>query len=420
MLVLAIAAGLALTWDVLLASRLAQLRTTPRILAALGGLGALLAAPALLIAIAIPSELTGRSVAGVAWIWPLTVAIFAAESLYATVRRLASPLVGVPVTLYNVLLLIVAVTRYLEEGGATPPSWALTLVAAYTTALGAASGPVALASPYAVLVPLAAPALPGRWRVSAAGRAVLALAAGLTVAGVLAWLPAAASAVRSYDRYASDPLQERPAGDFAVGVRLLPPIEAPPPPAALRNDLALVDTTGAELVSLVVDPSGAHAAALDSIARVFDPLRRDSTLLVVTLGYPREAARRRRASASAYEAERLADLQRIVRRLHPDYLLPADEPYGRGARALGSLPVGTWIRYLTDAARTVRAIDPHVKVGIAAAAFDSRDSALYAWAAAPGSPIDAVGFSLYPAFAGAVTLDARMRAADRWMRRLAP
>ena len=38
--------------------------------------------------------------------------------------------------------------------------------------------------------------------------------------------------------------------------------------------------------------------------------------------------------------------------------------------------------------------------------------------AAPGSPIDAVGFTLFPTFGGAVSLDAQMRIAGRWMQRL--
>jgi hypothetical protein len=68
----------------------------------------------------------------------------------------------------------------------------------------------------------------------------------------------------------------------------------------------------------------------------------------------------------------------------------------------------------------VHAVDPRIKVAVGAAAFDARDSALYAWAASAGSPIDAVGFTFLPAFGGAATLDARMRTADRWMRLLSP
>jgi len=53
------------------------------------------------------------------------------------------------------------------------------------------------------------------------------------------------------------------------------------------------------------------------------------------------------------------------------------------------------------------------------AAFTGADSALYAWAAAAGSPIDLVGFSLFPS-APDNDLDALQRAADRWMAVMPP
>ena len=48
--------------------------------------------------------------------------------------------------------------------------------------------------------------------------------------------------------------------------------------------------------------------------------------------------------------------------------------------------------------------------------YGTRDSALYAWAARPGTPIDAVGFSLLAGFDGARSLDTHLRVAQRWMR----
>jgi hypothetical protein len=137
----------------------------------------------------------------------------------------------------------------------------------------------------------------------------------------------------------------------------------------------------------------------------------------VTLGYPERAAVAYQANPRAYEAARVADVERIVRALHPDYLLPADEPYGRGARALGRLPASAWVEYLAAAARAAHEIDRHVRIGFSVAAFDARDSALYTWAADLGSPIDVVGFTLFPTVAGAASLDAQMRTAERWMQR---
>jgi hypothetical protein len=166
-------AAVVLAWDVFVAGHIAQQRGGPREVAALSGLAALLAAPALVIAVATSSTLTGRSVAGVAWIWPATVAIFVLQSLYSTIRRLVTPWIGVPIAAYNLLLMAVAATRYLGGGGGSPPAWALALTAAHTTALGALAGPWVLSSPYALLVPLVAPAFAPRWRISRPVRVIL-------------------------------------------------------------------------------------------------------------------------------------------------------------------------------------------------------------------------------------------------------
>jgi hypothetical protein len=403
-----------LLWDTFLAGQIAQQRTAPRPFAFMSALGALLLAPALLVAAAAGSNQGGRTFDALAWIWPAVTLLFTLQTLYAVGRRMLSPLLGLPILAYNILLTIVTTTRYTLALGATPPPTAMFLAVAHLNVLGYVTGPTALWSPLALQLPLLAPAFPARWRLSLTLRAIIAtLAVAWCVATGLE-LPAAASAVRSYAALAAEPLQERPAGDFTVGLRLLPVVDGAPTASALRNDLALVDSTGAEAVSVVIDPH-AHAAALDSLARALEPLRRDTTLLIVTVGYAPDAALAASGSPASFANARLADVSRIVRRLHPDYLLPADEPYGRAARAIGRRPVAYWTRYLTDAAAAAHRIDPRIKIGVAIAAFDSRDSALYAWAASPAAPIDVVGFSLAPDFTGGAALDVKMRTADRWM-----
>lgn len=411
---------LVLAWDVFLAGHMAQLRAIPATLAVVSAFAALLVAPAVLVEVAGAGGvgLDGRTVNGVAWVWPLTVALCAAQALYATLRRMVAPALGLPIVAYDLLLFAVAVTRYLGADGGTPPDWALTLGAAYASAVGIIVGPAALTSPYVLLIPLVAPAFPAQWPFGRPVRVLVALVALAWVGLIAASIPYAAEAVRSYDRYATEPLQDRPAGDFSVGVRVLPPVNGAPAPAALRGDLALIDSTGAEAISIVVDPDGAHMAALDSLARALDQLRRDSTILIVTLGYPRMASTRLRRSPQAYDSSRVADLERIARRLNPDYLLPADEPYGHGVQAMGKLPVGYWEHYLEQAAIAAHRVNSHIKVAVSIAAFNAPDSALYVWAASPDSPLDAVGFTFFPGFGGAATLDARLRKADRWIARV--
>jgi hypothetical protein len=153
---------------------------------------------------------------------------------------------------------------------------------------------------------------------------------------------------------------------------------------------------------------------LDSLARALDQLQRDSTLLVVTLGYRGKLLPElRRVPLDA--RTRIATIRRIVRRLRPDILLPAEDPYGVGERLVGRLQLPVWQDYFTAAAAAAKSVDRRIRIGLSASSFDSRDSALYAWAAGPASPIDILGFSFFPDRRGAEALDAYTRTADRWM-----
>jgi len=406
--------ALVLVWDTFMAGQIAQLRTAPRTFAFMSALAALLLAPALLVDTAAASSLAGGTFDALAWIWPAVTLLFTAQAIYAVARRMLHPFLGIPIVLYDVLLSAIIVTRYLIALGITPATPWLALATAHINVVGYLTGSGALGARFIPQLPLLAPAFPARWRVSTTLRALLALLALVWCAATLLELPAAAAAVSSYEALGAEPLQERPAGDFAIGVRLLPVVDGPPTASALRNDLALIDTTGAEAISVVIDPR-ARNAALDSLARALDALRRDTTVLLVTLAYEPGAGEMRRRAPAAFAAARLAAVSRVVRHLHPDYLLPAGQPYGDAARALGVQPLLYWTRALTDAAAAAHRIDTKVRIGVAVSAFDARDSALFAWAAAPTAPVDAIGFALAPDFTGGAGLAVRLRTADRWL-----
>jgi hypothetical protein len=278
-------------------------------------------------------------------------------------------------------------------------------------------GRLALFSPLAIQLPLLAPAYPARWRISATVRGTLAMLALAYTVVFVAQLPSAVIAVRSYASYAQDRLQERPRGDFTIGLRVFPPLNDAPPPLALRSDLALVDSVGVGAIAVVIDPAGARLSALDSLARSLEEERRDSVLLIVSVGYDRNARESFRVSRSAHMRARLAAVDRIVRRLRPDIILPARDPYTEGVRAMGRVPLAWWQEYLRQASANARRVSNRVRVGVSASAFVGADSALYAWAAGPGSPVDVVGFSFYPSYDGGESLAARLHVADRWMRR---
>src|SRR5437763_1351046 len=106
-----------LAWDVALAGRIAQLRQAPRPLQAMSGLIALLALPAVLLALATSTIITGRAVASMDWVWPALLVLFAAQAAYALARGLVNLLWGVPIAVYNLLVAAVGVVRYLVAHG---------------------------------------------------------------------------------------------------------------------------------------------------------------------------------------------------------------------------------------------------------------------------------------------------------------
>jgi len=409
-------AAIFIMWDLLLAARISQLRRVPRTFAIITAFAGLLLVPALIIAYSTASIIYGRAIYPLAWVWPLTTSLFALQAAYALSRRLVTPLFGVPVVVYNAIIAIVALSRHAISSGAVPPNFGLALSAAQAGALGFFFGPAALWGAIYLMVPVFSPSLPARWRVSGLARAVIAATAAALAGLMLIEMPSAFETVDSYSRYSKEQLQEHPEGDFSIGLKILPELRGPPPPVALEQDIALADSIGVDAIEIAIAPEGARLVALDSLASTVVEQRGDSALIIVTLGYPRDAARQFRESPSEYTKKRLADVDRIARQLRPDILLPAEEPYGEGSRAIGVQEPPYWIDYLTRAARLVHFVNPRIRVGVGASSYGSRDSTLYAWAASRRSPMDIVGFSMMPGFDGARSLDTRMRIATRWMR----
>jgi hypothetical protein len=406
-----------LIWNVALTGRIVQVRQLPRAFVALTALAGFLLLPSLVIHLSTMNAITGRSVTEVDWLWPLTLVLFALQALYAAARRLVNPFLGFFISAFDVLIAIDAVLRSIAASGTILPAPALLFLAATTGTISfVMSSPDVISSPIFVLVPMIAPAFPALRRSTATFRFVLALVAGLWVVVFMTQLTPAVEAVSSYRIH--DPrverLQERPDSDFEIGLKLFPDLDGPPPPVAIRNDLDLADTLEVTVVSVVIVPEEMDRAALDSLASALEMIRRDNTQLMLTLGYPSKLVPL--PGRTFNDARRLQTIERIVRVLRPDVLLPAKDPYVAGTRAAGQRPPQFWQSYITRAAAIAKSIRPATRIGVSASAYDGRDSSLFAWAAAPGSPVDVVGFTLFPSRTGARTLDAATHAADRWMR----
>ena len=405
-----------IAWDILMAGRIAKLRRIPRGFQAITGFAGLLLVPALVVAYTAESLLYGRAIILVAWLWPFTALLFVLQAIYALGRRLVTPLFGIPLLVYNIIIATVAVTKFIIMRGHSPTEFGLALNAAQASMLGTFFGTPALWNPIYIQVPIFAPSLPARWGFTRLARVALAGAAIALTALVVIELPGAYAGIRSYASHANDQLQEHPEGDFRIGLKIFPDLRSGPPPLAIRYDLELADTLDVDAISVVVDPEGARGVALDSLARSIEQTRADSTLLIVALGYPKKGEQEFKQSREAYTVARLKDIDRISRRLKPDYLIPAVDPLEEGTRILGEESPLYWIDYFTRASRVAHYIYPRIKVSLPISSYGTRDSTLYAWAARPGSPIDAVGFSLFAGFDGATSLDTHLRVAQRWIR----
>ncbi len=406
-----------LVWDVVLAGRIAQLRQASRPFAALNGLCALLLVPAALLHLATASNITGRAVVTMDWVWPAILLLFAAQALYALTWRLVNPWWGRPVATYDIVVAAVGVIRFCVAHGIPLPEPVLLGLVSESSVIAWVDGSAALSSSLFFLMPMISPAFPALRPLTASFRAALALIAAAWVVGFAALIPSAAAVLHSYAAHAGDRLTERTDG-FEIGLKLFPDIGSPPAPSSIESDIPLADTLGVDVVKVVVVPDVSNRV-LDSLSHSLDLLQRDSILLVVSLGYRGELVPELR-HARFNAAQRLAAIPRIMRHLDPDILLPAQDPYGEGARILGRLSLDRWKDYLSRATVAAKQVNPRVKVGVSISSYDSRDSALYAWAASAGSPVDVVGFTLFPSDAGGSRLDAAMRAADRWMQLMPP
>lgn len=375
----AIAAGVA--WNIVEGARAARSRSLSDAHRVLGALVAFLSLPALLLWVAGALAASARTVADVTWLWPLVAALACAQVVAAMVTRGARIAEALPVLAWNLVVLAVASVQYATRSGAIAPAAVQALVATQANLLAWPLGAVALVAPWAVAVPLIAGAHVPRSKLLGTARTCVVLAAAAGVAGFGMEYPHALVAIDGYDAMGRAQVTERGPNGIVVGLRVLPRLDGPPSASALREDLALADSLNAG--ALLVRVARTSSAGLDSLERAMEPYRRDSTLLLAASG----AAR--------------GDVDRIVRRLHPDYLV------------LEHVSSVTAARAAADLAHTLR---PATRVALAVAGpGGGSDSALVEWAAGPAGAVDALFFVLEPGVEGALRDGASLAAFDRWM-----
>ena len=402
-------------WNIVLAGRITRQRSLPPILGALTALGGLLVAPTFLIAVAGASLLTGRTLHSIAWVWPVTAALIAGQAFYATAARLVTPIVGVPIVLYDIVATATALGTYLLSQGEELSMPMATIVAASGNALVGILGPEVLMAPIHAAIPILAPAHPARWRLIAGWRVAVAAAALAWAGLVIASFRPAAKALTAYTTMTSYELRARPGEPFSLGLEILPTLDFPPPRAHLRADLDLVGNAALDAVLVDIPASGARMPALDSLRRALDPFRRDSLLLIAAI----QRKERRGATTAASDSAYLALVEQVARRLTPDYLLPFDDPEPQPRRAPDPLWLSHRIEQLEAAAAVAKRINPRIRIAISIVPGSVRDSALYAWAASAASSVSAVGFTILADGGGGTTVESRLVAATRLMETVA-
>src|SRR5256714_7585830 len=210
-----------IAWDILRAGRIAQLRKMPRGFQAIPGIAGLLLVPALLVGYAATSLLYGRAIYLVAWLWPFTALLFVIQAIYALTRRLVTPALGFPLLVYNAIIAVVALTRFMISRGYTPLNFGLALNAAQASMLGTFFGAAALWNPLYLQVPIFAPSLPARWGVTRLARVAMAGAGNGEEGLGLVRLPRALARVKSHDNYPHQQHLWHTQGAFEIVLNIL-------------------------------------------------------------------------------------------------------------------------------------------------------------------------------------------------------
>ena len=394
-------------WNLAVGARATTLASAGSAFRALTGLGAFLLVPALLVGVLAPTPPGARVLTPLAWLWPLVTLGIASQAAWALARRTSSALHAIPVVVLDVLVAWIAVARWLEALGAALPPWMLAPGVAVSSLGAAALGDGTYLWSAWLLLPILVPAAPARSTLGTAWRALLATGLAVLLALVGAELPRALGSLRAVRATGNGMMTERSRDDLAVGLHLLGDVTAAPAPGVARHDAALADSLGVNAVYVTIAPEGATASALDSVARVLEG-RRDSVSLVVSLSFARGESGSHGVSDERWLAGRIALVERVVRRLRPDVLLPAGDQAPDG-------DAGRLEAYYERVARAARRIDRDVTIALATNAATPLDSVLCDWVGQGESAVDAIALSAPPGQVGPARFAAAQGALARWI-----
>lgn len=392
-------------WNFSVGRRLSTFPAASRAFRVVSGLGAFLLLPALLIGLLAPTAPGVRVLGPLAWLWPLVAVMFAGQAAWAVVMSRGSRLSAFSIAVFNVLVAWVATTRWVVSIGGAIPVWALAPGDAISALAALGLGGAVFPWSAGLLMPALAPAAPARTSATRAARTLLVTGCACTVGVTALEVPQAVHTLMAASALNTIAPDSGTRGELAVGLRVFGTLSGPPSGVTARRDMALADSLGLTALHVELQPSAATAAVLDSIARSVEP-RRDSLTLVVTL----TLGGRKAPGTGDAERARLALIDRIVRRLNPDVLLPAERvTHGEGAPS-----VEGWRAYYEHAAIAARRVDRDITIALATDASAPADSALADWVMAGGSRVDAVAIAVRDGGANPAAFVAALNATARW------
>ncbi|NOY83193.1 MAG: hypothetical protein GXP31_19540 [Kiritimatiellaeota bacterium] len=389
-------------------------RNWPRILRRTYYLGLVLSIPALICAGAGMSP-ERAYLLNFAWLYPVSF-LLAAYSGFGCLRREQFPRWMLAVPLFNLLLALVSLTRYLAYLGLPVGVLFNGLHVSYAMTQSLVAFFLYIFFPILDWCPvLLLPVSPSGKRVHRLNLLPVvpcALYVGLN----LILLPFGCEIAASWRR----PLPDVPTGvrkGFRAGVVLRINADSPLSEEVLDRELTRIEDLGLRAVNLFVhNDLMTDNEKTATLTRFLDELRRRDIAVILTAEYPNQWFRSPPADSDQVLQEMLPFQRFLAARFRPDYLVPFIEPYGAFvAITRNKYPPTEWARLLDESAAAIHRESPGVRCAVYFGQ-EENDGLLYALVCGPASKVDAVGFSFYALYKTREQMGEQLARVSEWIK----
>jgi len=226
-----------------------------------------------------------------------------------------------------------------------------------------------------------------------------AVACGLVVGLILLLFPFGYQVASSWQLPLPETAKPLQRPDFRTGVVLRIPSDRFPTEAHFQAELAAIQDLGVRAVNLflhndlMADP---NKAAI--VGRFLERLRERKVTIILTADYPPTWLTHPPSNREDILTAMRPFHQFLATRYRPDILVPFIEPYGAFvAMTRITYPPAEWVKLLTAAIDAVHEVSPDVRCAVYLGQSED-DRALYRQVCQQDTPVDVVGFSFYAAF----------------------